>query len=212
MPNITLLINLALSTNYRFLISYECTLARILSTSPLHSIFINLLAVMGTPRYLSGKLLSCSPVISRHFYCIAWEYPSNTIYDLAKFTFSPAHSWISWRAVILSCKEAGWALLKRMRLSTNMRCVSPSCLQWGWNLNSCCWLTYLSSLDKYSIVSTKRREERGSPCLSPFPPIKGSLTSPFMCMENYTEATHAIIHLVNCKGNFRAISISWTNP
>ena len=205
MPNVTLLINLALLANDRFLVSHKCTFASILSASPLHSIFVNLLAMMGTPRYLSGKLLSLSPIISRHFYCNVREHPPNTIWDFARCGFNPVQSWNLWRTVIMFCKEAGCALLKIMRSSANIRCVNRSYLQWGWNLKSCCWLPCLSILDKYSIVSTKRSGERGSPCLSPFPHTKESLTSPFMCMENYTEATHAIIHLVNCIGNFNAV-------
>ena len=103
-------------------------------------------------------------------------------------------------------------MLNRIRSSANIRCVSPSCLQFGWNLKLCYWLACLSSLERYFIESTNNSGDRGSPCLKPFPPSNGSLSYPFMCIENCIEVTHAIIHLVNWKGNFNPINISYTNP
>jgi len=129
MPNTTLLINLALPANDKFLVAHKCTFANILPTSPLHSILVRLLAVMGTPKYFSGRLLSYNPVISRHCYWIICEQPPNTTWDFARLALSPTQSWNSLRAFIICCNDAGCALLNRMRSSTNIRCVSPSCLQ-----------------------------------------------------------------------------------
>jgi len=67
MPNKTLLINTALPINNRLLVAQIFTLTVIFSTRPLHSIFVSLLAVIGTPRYFSGKEPSESLVTSRHF-------------------------------------------------------------------------------------------------------------------------------------------------
>jgi len=140
-----------------------------------------------------------------------WAPPKHHL-GLCQVSFSPAQSWNSLRAFIICCNEAGYVLLNRMRSSANIRCVSPSCLQFGWNLKSCCWLACFSSLERYSIESTNNSGDRGSPYRKPFPPSNGSLWCPFMWIINYTEVTHAIIHLVNCKGNFNAVNISWTNP
>lgn len=76
----TLLIRTALHTNERVLVAQTFTLGVIFSTRPLHSIFVSLLAVMGTPRYFSGKEHSESPITSRHFVWRSSGVPLKTIW------------------------------------------------------------------------------------------------------------------------------------
>ena len=120
------------------------------------------------------------------------------------FAFNPEQSVNWWKASIIIWSEWGWALQNNIKSSANSRCVSPIFLQLGWKANPFVRLAFLKSLDKYSMVSTKRSGDRGSPCLSPLWPLKNSPCCPLMFIEKCTEVIHFIIHLINRGGNLRA--------
>ena len=127
---------------------------------------------MGTPKYFNGRLLFYNPVIPRHYYWSICEHPSNTTWDLSRLTLSPTQSWNSLREFIICCNETGCALQNRMRSWANIRCVSPSCLQFGWNLKSYYSLACFSSLERHFIESTNNSGDRGSPYLKSLPSFK----------------------------------------
>ena len=59
----TLLISTSCPAYEMFLVAQVCILDVIFSTSLSHSIFVNLLKTIGTPRYFKGKVVSMKPVI-----------------------------------------------------------------------------------------------------------------------------------------------------
>jgi len=66
------------------------------------------------------------------------------------------------------------------------------------------------SLDRYSIVMTKRMGDSGSPCLSPLSPSKDPHSCALRLMMKVTKVTQAIIHLLKISENFSSTSISFT--
>ena len=110
------------------------------------------------------------------------------------------------------CRVVGSALQNKMRSSANIKCVKLRPLHWGWYLKFLAWLICCMDLEKYSIVSTKSKEERGSPCLKPWPPSNEPQSWPFIWTENVTEETHFIIHDAKMGRNFRPTRRSCKKP
>ena len=177
--------------------------AVIFSTKSLHSPLESLLAVIGSPRYLKGRWPSVKPVISRHFCWIVEQSPPKTMLDFSMFALNPEQIVNWWKASIIIWSEGGWALQNKIKSSAKSRCGRPNFLQLGWKANPWVWLAFLKTLDKYSMVRTKSRGERGSSCLSPLFPLKKSPYCPFMLIEKCTEVMHFIIHWINRWGNLR---------
>jgi len=91
MPKITLFISAALLANEILLEAQIFILAIIFSTKLLHSILVSLLAVMGAPKYLRGKLHSYRPVIYLHLFYSSCEHPVKASCDFYRLAFSPTH-------------------------------------------------------------------------------------------------------------------------
>jgi len=101
----------------------------IFSTSVLHSTLDNLLAVIGSPKYVIGRCPSENPIKSMHSFLTAGLVPPNTIWDFDMLALSPVHVVKRWKASIRSLNDVREALQKMTKSSANMRCVIPNFLQ-----------------------------------------------------------------------------------
>jgi len=135
---------------------------------------------------------------------------AKTIWDFCKFSLRPAKSW-NFCIVCIICIREFWSTLQnRIRSSANIKWVSLSCWHWGWNLKSLACAMKYNNRERYSMQIANSRGERGSPCLSPLPPLKPPWSWPLMWILKFTEVTHVMTYLVNTAGNLRDSSISFT--
>ena len=166
-PKTTEFISCALPTNEIFLVDHCLIFPIILSARIWHSILLSLLAVIGTPRYLIGKVPSLYPISSR---CCCWNrglQPPQTSYDLSGLAWRSITWWKVSRAFLMICRVGKWALLKKSTSLANIKWFSFNCLHVGWYLK-CGWSpAAFISLVKYSIDKTKSNRDKGSPCLRP---------------------------------------------
>ena len=109
------------------------TLPMIFSTRARHSIFISWLAMTGIPKYRSGRDPSWNLIVWRQVACNASLHPPNIACDLSWFAFKPITLWNSWSVSMMKLKVGGWALLNIITSPANIRWLSLSSLQWGWN-------------------------------------------------------------------------------
>ena len=208
----TPLINIALPAKERLLVAQIWMRAVIFSTKVLHSNLVSRLAMMGMPRYIMGSVPSWKFAACRQWVCNSGVHPLRKSWDFWRFASSPAQCEKELRASFMVWMVRTPALPNKMRSSANIRWVSLSFLQFGWYLKTGSVLDFCIILEKYSMASTKRRGDKGSPYRRPLQPVKLLWMRPLRCRKNLTFETQAIIHLVQALGNRMAQSSSSRKP
>ena len=187
-------ISVALPAYDKCLHDHVFILAVILSTKHLHSSLVSLLAVMGMPKYLNGRDPFWNPVTRKMSCSVFSLHPLSTIADLSKFTVSPVLAENDWKASIRSFTDFTSAAQKSMRSSVNIRWVRLSFLQLGWYLSEGLVHAIWRARERYSMVRTNKRGDKGSPYLSPRPPWKCPAVPPFRLIVKLTVVRHVVIH------------------
>lgn len=102
---------------------------------------------------------------------------------------------------------------KKIRTSSaKLRWVIKGAWQDGWRVKVFSIAHISRNLDETSIISTKRSEEMGSPCLNPFPPSKYPARSPLIVTLYDEVMMHSLIHSMKTRGSSIASSMSSKKP
>lgn len=155
--------------------------AAILSRKWVKKLAFNLPAASETPRYLNG--IVPGGMLVKHLISsrLGPVMPAVIKLDLLIFARSPEQSLKEKRYSIRIPTEMRSPLAKSIKSSAKAKCVIFKWPHFGWKLKSMLLATTLTDLKKYSRHNTKRKCEIGSPCLSPFLPLKILLNNNFHC-------------------------------
>jgi len=117
----------------------------------------------------------------------------------------------AWNASIRCFTDLTFAAQNNIRLSVNIKWTKSCFLQPGWCLKDELVLAIFSALERYSIVKTKRRGDKGPPCLSPLPPWKCPTAHLFRLIVKLIIAKQVIIHSMKMGGTINFPSVPLRN-
>ena len=115
-----------------------------------------------------GKELTESPKESAIAFEVERLPPSRNRQDFERFKPKPDASWNELSTSRIAPKEL-WLPLNKMSISSaKLRCVTSGSRAFRCGMKCRVSAALSSSFDRMSIMITKRDDEIGSPCLSPF--------------------------------------------
>ena len=166
-------------------------------------------SIRGAPRYLVGRCAIVSPRIIVMLFCVEIGVLKKKIWDLESLMERP-EAWEKRFKMALK-EQASWTEWCPKSILSSMNC-------W-WVVTGDPWremplriwlLTPLwISLLRPSAIRTKRKGERGSPCLIPLVGEKGGEGIPLTRIEKKVEEMRFIIHLIHNWWKPKSFKICW---